>query len=131
MTPAIMESLYDLCGDHGIEAFVEATKYSPRELIVTLTMTHPDPAQAHVIRLQAFNRWDDEDDWFDEWAKPSFAKMPESDDRTDVTNERLRHCRTSEAVLGEFLDFIGNAEVIQVLKHTDSNSLKRLKNIDL
>ena len=123
MTPAIMESLYDLCGDHGIEAFVEATKYSPRELIVTLTMTHPDPAQAHVIRLQAFNRWDDEDDWFDEWAKPAMPMSPESGIWAGITNDQLEHCRTSEVVLEEFRDFIDADEVL--FAHRDNQPTLR------
>ena len=127
MTAAQMAQLFDLYEIEGLELFAEGTKNLPRQLILDLTLA---PCVGEIVRYQAVNLWN-ESDWFDEWAKPSFAKMPESDARTDVTNERLRHCRTSEAVLGEFLDFIGNAEVLQVLKHTASNSLNIMQSINL
>ena len=131
MTPAIMESLYDLYTDHDVHALVMGTRGVARQCIVTLTLTHPDVAQAHVIRFQAHSQWGDEDDWFDEWSKPSPPMPPESEIWTGITNGQLEHCCASDVVLEQFLDFIGTAEVLQVFTCTGGNPLNLMYNIDI
>ena len=123
MTPAIMDSLYDLYADHGVEALVMGTRGLARELIVTLTMTHPaDPSPAHVTRFQAVSRWDDDDDWFDEWAKPARPLTPSEESHVGMSNKRLALCRPASVVAEEFLDFLDDAKVVEVnlQKLTDS-----------
>lgn len=54
---------------------------------------------------RAVNRWD-EDDFFDEWAKPSIPLSPEAEMIVGTTNERLMHCRPTSVVLDDFLAFL-------------------------
>ena len=62
------------------------------------------PEKGDIIHYYAVNRWD-EDDVFEEWAKPSVALSPEAEEIIGVTNAQLAHCRSTDVVTGEFLDF--------------------------
>ena len=53
----------------------------------------------------AVNRWD-EDDEFNEWAKPLVALSAEAERILGVTNSQLEYCRSTDAVLEDFASFI-------------------------
>lgn len=63
------------------------------------------PRRDSPLRYRAINRWD-EDDFFDEWARPSMPLSPEAEMIVGTTNERLMHCRPTSLVLDDFLAFI-------------------------
>uniref|UniRef100_UPI0025D7F150 hypothetical protein n=1 Tax=Sphingorhabdus sp. EL138 TaxID=2073156 RepID=UPI0025D7F150 len=65
------------------------------------------PEKGEIIHFYAVNRWD-EDDEFDEWAKPSVALSAEAEAIIGVTNAQLAQCRPTDVVLGDFLKFIGD-----------------------
>ncbi len=58
-----------------------------------------------IIRYRAINRWDENDE-FDEWAKPSRPLSAEAERILGVTNEQVAHCRSADEVLEDFLEFI-------------------------
>ncbi len=89
----------------GLELFQAGTRDFKRDLIIDLKTSAPTPEKGEIIRYRAVNRWD-EDDYFDEWAKPSVALSPEAEMIVGTTNERLVHCRPTSVVLGDFLAFI-------------------------
>jgi hypothetical protein len=64
----------------------------------------PAPEKGEIIHYYAVNRWD-EDDQFDEWAKPLVALSAEAERILGVTNEQLEYCRPSPFVLEDFLAF--------------------------
>ncbi len=48
-----------------------------RDLIIDIETSALTPEKGEVIHYRSVNRWD-EDDLFDEWAKPSVALSPEA-----------------------------------------------------
>jgi DNA polymerase III alpha subunit (gram-positive type) len=100
----LRESLYDLYEIGGSELFQAGTRGLKRELIVKLETSALTPEKGEIIHYYAVNRWD-EDDEFDEWAKPLVALSAEAERILGVTNSQLAHCRSTDVVLGEFLDF--------------------------
>ena len=66
----------------------------------------PAPEKGEIIHFYAVNRWD-EDDEFDEWAKPSVALSAEAERILGVSNSQLAQCRSTAVVLNEFLAFLG------------------------
>jgi hypothetical protein len=64
----------------------------------------PAPEKGEIIHYSAVNRWDENDE-FDEWAKPLVALSLEAQRILGVTNSQLDGCRLTDVVLGEFLDF--------------------------
>ena len=43
---------------------------------------------------------------FEEWAKPSVALTAEAERMLGVTNSQLANCRSTDAVLQDFLEFL-------------------------
>jgi hypothetical protein len=63
------------------------------------------PEKGEIIHYYAVNRWDDDDE-FDEWAKPLVALSPEAERILGVTNSQLDRCRPTDVVLDEFRAFL-------------------------
>jgi DNA polymerase III alpha subunit (gram-positive type) len=102
---ALRESLYDLYEQGGLELFQAGTRGLKRDLIITLETSALTPEKGEIIHYYAVNRWD-EDDEFDEFAKPSRPLTAEAQRLLGFTNEKLAHCRSTDAVLDGFLTFI-------------------------
>jgi hypothetical protein len=101
----LRESFYDLYEIGGLELFQAGTRGIKRDLIIDLETSALTPDRGEIIHYRAVNRWD-EDDLFDEWAKPSRRLSPEAEMIVGTTNERLMHCRPTAVVLGNFLAFL-------------------------
>jgi hypothetical protein len=93
----LVEKMLDLVkqGLRGIE----------RDLIIRFEMSALTPDQGDIIHFYAINRWD-EDDLFDEWARPSVPMSAEAERIVGTTNERLAACRPSMNVMDDFLTFL-------------------------
>ena len=63
------------------------------------------PEIGAIIPYRVVNGWDEEDE-FDEWAKPSVPLTSLAEQIVGVTNQQLAGCRPTEVVLEEFLAFI-------------------------
>ncbi|MFM7028708.1 MAG: exonuclease domain-containing protein [Chakrabartia sp.] len=88
----------------GLELMMLGTRGLKRELIIDLETSALTPEKGEIIHYHAINCWD-EDDEFDEWAKPSRPLSPEAERILGVTNDQLSHCRPIGAVFEDFLDF--------------------------
>lgn len=99
------DSLFDLYMQGGLELFQAGTRGLKRDLIIDLETSALTPEKGEIIHYRALNRWDD-DDLFDEWARPSMPLSPEAEMITGTTNERLMHCRATADVLEDFLTFL-------------------------
>ncbi len=99
------DSLFELYVEGGLELFQAGTRGLKRDLIIDLETSALTPEKGEIIHYRTVNRWDD-DDFFDEWAKPSVALSAEAEQIVGTTNERLRHCRPTADVLDEFLAFL-------------------------
>ena len=89
----------------GLELFLSGTRGLKRDLIIDLETSALTPEKGEVIRYRAVNRWD-EDDVFDEWAKPSVPLSAEAERILGVANEQLAHFRPTDVVLKGFLAFL-------------------------
>lgn len=69
----------------------------------------PSPEKGEIIHYYVVNRWDEEDE-FDEWAKPSVALSVQAERILGVTNAQLSGCRLTNVVLGEFREFLAGAK---------------------
>lgn len=103
------DSLLELYMQGGLELYLAGTRGLKRELIIDLETSALTPEMGEIIRYRAVSRWD-EDDEFDEWAKPSRPLSAEAERILGVTNEQLAHCRPSSSVLEEFRDFLEDAK---------------------
>lgn len=101
----LRDSLYELYAQGGLELYLSGTRGLKRDLIIDLETSALTPDRGEIIHYRAVNRWDD-DDLFDEWARPSIPLSPEAEMIVGTTNERLRHCRPTDVVLEDFLAFI-------------------------
>lgn len=99
------DSLFELYMQGGLELYLAGTHGLKRDLIIELETSALTPEKGEIIRYRAVNRWD-EDDFFDELAKPSIPLSAEAEMIAGMTNERLMHCRPTSAVLDDFLAFI-------------------------
>lgn len=99
------DSLFELYMQGGLELYLAGTRGLKRELIIDLETSALTPENGEIIRFYAVNRWDPEDE-FDEWAKPSIPLSAEAEMIVGMTNERLMHCRTTAAVMDDFLTFV-------------------------
>lgn len=84
-----------------------STSNSRRENIVKTKRTakQPEtsaltPEKGEIIHFYAVNRWD-EDDVFDEYARPQRPLSPEAERILGFTNDQLAHCRTTDQVLND------------------------------
>ena len=98
------DSLFELYIDGGLELYLAGTRGLKRESIIRLETSVIASEKGEIIHFYAVNRWD-EDDEFDEWAKPSVALSAEAERILGVTNKQLSMCRKTDAVLGDFLNF--------------------------
>jgi DNA polymerase III alpha subunit (gram-positive type) len=105
------DSLFELYIDGGLELFQAGTRGLKRELMIDLETSALTPEKGEVIHYRAVNRWD-EDDFFDEWARPSMPLSPEAEMIVGTTNERLAHCRPTDVVLEAFFEFIDGAQLV-------------------
>lgn len=99
------DSLFELYIDGGLELYLAGTRGLKRDLIIELETSALTPEKGEIIHYYAVNRWDDEDA-FDEWAKPSVALSAGAEQVVGVTNDQLACCRSTAVVLTDFLDFI-------------------------
>jgi DNA polymerase III alpha subunit (gram-positive type) len=106
------DSLFDLYMDGGLELMTLGTRGLKRELIIDLETSALSSDLGEIIRYRAVNRWDENDE-FDEWAKPFIPLSAEVERILDVTDEQLSHCRSSDIVMGGFCSFIDGAKLIR------------------
>ena len=99
------DSLFELYIAGGLDLMTLGTRGLKRELIIELETSALTPARGEIIHYHAINRWD-EDDEFDEWAKPSRPLSTEAERILGVRNETLAHCRPSDIVLRDFILFV-------------------------
>ena len=109
MSRELHDSLFELYIAGGLELMALGTRGLKRELIIDIETSALTPEMGEIIRYRAVNRWD-EDDFFDEWAKPSRPLSAEAERILGVTNEQLAQCRSGNAVLVDFLGFISECE---------------------
>ncbi len=102
----LRESLFELYVEGGLELMKAGTRGLKRELVIDLETSALTPETGEIIHYRAVNRWNEEDDFFDELAKPSRPLSSEAEMIVGATNERLAHCRSSDVVLEDFLTFI-------------------------
>lgn len=100
------DSLFELYMQGGLEVYLAGTHGLKRDLIIELEMSALTPEKGEIIHFYAANRWD-EDDVFDEWAKPSKPLSAEAERILGVKNKQLYSCRSTAIVLKEFFSFIG------------------------
>ena len=105
MNAALRESLYDLYEQGGLEMYLAGTLGLKRDLIITLETSALTPEKGEIIHFYAVNRWDEDDD-FDEFAKPSVALSAEAERILGVTNSQLECCRSTAVVQSYFLAFL-------------------------
>ncbi len=98
------DSLFELYMQGGLELFQAGTRGLKRDLIIRLETSALTPEKGEIIHYYAVNRWDENDE-FDEWAKPSRPLMAEAEQVLGVTNSQLSHCRSMDVVLDDFLSF--------------------------
>jgi DNA polymerase III epsilon subunit-like protein len=99
------DSLFELYMQGGLELYLAGTRGLRRDLIIDLETSALTPEKGEIIRYRAVNRWDENDE-FEEWAKPSRPLSPEAEWILGITNQQLAHCRASAIVFGDFLDFV-------------------------
>ncbi len=102
----LRDSLYDLYEEGGLDLMTHAAQGMKRDLIIRFKTSDPNSDEGEIIHFYAVNRWD-EDDFFDEWARPSIPLSPEAEQTIGVTNEKLARCRPQTSVLQDFSDFFG------------------------
>ncbi|WP_395636029.1 hypothetical protein [Sphingorhabdus sp.] len=98
------DSLFELYMQGGLELFQAGTRGLKRDLIIRLETSALTPQKGEIIHFYAVNRWDENDE-FDEWAKPSRPLTAEAERVLGVPNSPLDDCRLTYAVLNDFLAF--------------------------
>lgn len=98
------DTLFDLYMQGGLELFQAGTRGLKGDLIIDLETSALTPEMGEIIRYRAWNRWD-EDDMFDEWARPMAVISPDAERITGVTNEQPSGCRPSKEIFEVFLKF--------------------------
>lgn len=99
------DSLFELYMQGGLELYLAGTRGLKRDLIIELETSALTPEKGEIIHFYAVNRWDENDE-FDEWAKPSRPLTAEAEHILGVTNERLARCQLTDIVLKNFIQFI-------------------------
>ena len=105
MNSELNDSLFELYEQGGLELYLEGTRGLKRDLIIQLETSALTPEKGEIIHYYAINRWD-EDNEFDEWAKPSVQLSQEDEAIIGVTNAQLTRCRPTEVVMAEFVAFV-------------------------
>ena len=101
----LRDSLFELYMQGGLDLYLAGTRGLKRELIIDLETSALTPEKGEIIRYRAVNRWDENDE-FDEWARPSKPLSAEVEHILGVTNDQLAPCRPTAWVLDEFLEFL-------------------------
>lgn len=101
----VHDSLFELYMQGGLELYLAGTHGLKRELVIDLEMSALTPEKGEIIHFYAVNRWD-EDDVFDEYARPQRPLSPVAERILGFTNDQLANCRTTDQVLGDFLNFL-------------------------
>ena len=101
----LQDSLFELYMQGGLELYLAGTRGLKRELIIRLETSALPPEKGEIIHYYAVNRWDDEDE-FEEWAKPSVELSLEAERIVGVTNGQLAHCRSTDSVSFDFFNFL-------------------------
>ena len=99
------DSLFVLYMQGGLELYLAGTHGMKRDLIIELEMSALTPEKGEIIHYYAVNRWDENDE-FDEWAKPLVALSAEAEAIIGVTNAQLAYCRSTDVVGLNFISFI-------------------------
>jgi DNA polymerase III epsilon subunit-like protein len=99
------DSLFELYMQGGLELYLAGTRGLRREFIIDLETSALTPEKGEIIHYYAVNRMD-EDDVFDEFAKPSRPLTADAERLLGFTNEKLAHCRSTDALIDEFLTFV-------------------------
>lgn len=99
------DSLFELYMHGGLELYLAGAHSLKRDLIVELETSALTPEKGEIIHFYAVNRWDEEDE-FDEWAKPSLPLSYEAERILGVTNEQLAHSRSGAIVINDFTQFV-------------------------
>ena len=99
------DSLFELYMQGGLELFQAGTRGLKRDLIIELETSALTPERGEIIHFYAVNRWD-EDDVFDEYARPQRPLSPEVERILGFTNDQLADCRTTDQVLSDFMRFL-------------------------
>lgn len=99
------DSLFELYMQGGLELYLAGTCGLKRELIIQLETSALTPENGEIIHFYAVNRWDENDE-FDEWAKPLVALSAEAEAIIGVTNSQLECCRSTGLVLEDFRSFL-------------------------
>ena len=102
------DSLFELYMQGGLELVQAGARSLKRDLIIRLETSALTPEKGEIIHFYAVNRWDDEDG-FEEWAKPSKPLSPDAEHVLRVKNEQLAQCRPTQNVLDDFLSFLGQS----------------------
>jgi hypothetical protein len=100
----VHDSLFELYMQGGLELYLAGTRGLKRDLIIQLETSALTPEKGEIIHYYAVNRWDEQDE-FDEWAKPLVAPSAEAERILGVENAKLAYCRPTDKVLRDFLDF--------------------------
>ncbi len=103
------DSLFELYMQGGLELYLAGTRGLKREFIIQLETSALTPKKGEIIHYYAVNRWDENDE-FDEWARPLVALTVEAERILGVTNSQLDRCRSTDVVLGEFREFLAGAK---------------------
>ena len=98
------DSLFELYMQGGLELYLAGTRGLKRELFIQLETSALTPEKGEIIHFYAVNRWDENDE-FDEWAKPLVALSTEAERILGVTNSQLEYCRSTDVVLDDFCEF--------------------------
>lgn len=98
------DSLFELYMQGGLELFQAGTRGLKRDLIIRLETSALTPEKGEIIHYYAVNRWDEEDE-FEEWAKPLVALTAEAERILGVTNSQLEGCRPTDVVMQSFAAF--------------------------
>ena len=101
----LQDSLFELYIDGGLELFQAGARGLKRDLIIRLETSALTPEKGEIIHFYAVNRWDENDE-FEEWAKPLEDLSVEAERILGVTNSQLECCRLTDVVLDEFLAFL-------------------------
>jgi DNA polymerase III alpha subunit (gram-positive type) len=101
----------------GSELVKQGLRGIERDHIIRFEMSALTPEHGEIIHFYAINRWD-EDDEFDEWARPSVPLSDEAERIVGTTNEKLAHCRPTMIVMDDFLAFLGIEYGVRELCHT-------------
>lgn len=99
------DSLFALYMQGGLELYLAAAHSMKRDLIIELETSALTPEKGEIIHFYAVNRWD-EDDEFDEFARPQRPLSPEAERILGFTNDQLADCRTTDQVMDDFYKFI-------------------------